>query len=194
MDKITVVVLLFSSLVFLAPASVGESVGAQDSTPSSSYMYIYCKRFPGNSYCANRFTREGQVKSIIRYEGKKDDGLSALAENNEYGVDKLPSYGDSSRKASSAARPMSTLSNEVREHGVSGAKVAINSKSYLIKWIEDIYGVKLSGDGYSAAELAEIYTRLMWCNTIRKELGEECDYMGSSSDDLRARYESAKKL
>lgn len=66
----------------------------------------------------------------------------------------------------------------------------INGKGYLIGWIRDMYGVELDWDAYSEAALADVYSRLMWCSTIQNELGEECDYTSSSTEELRARYES----
>lgn len=194
MDRLTVMALFFSSLVSLAPAGGEEPVGARDFA-SSSYMYIYCNRFPGNSYCANRFTKEGQVKSIIRDGGSNlsGDGLSTLTEGKEYIGKDLPAYVDSSDHASTKDPAKPTESSRGGERAGGDSKAAINSKSHLVKWIKDVHGVELSGTEYSPAELADIYTRLMWCSKIRKELGDECDYQGSSSDELRARYESAKK-
>lgn len=72
-------------------------------------------------------------------------------------------------------------------------QIPINSKDYLIKWIKDIYGVEVASN-HTEAEIADMYTRLMWCSTIQKELNEECDYRINSSDELRARYETAKNI
>jgi len=68
---------------------------------------------------------------------------------------------------------------------------AINSKSYLVSWIRDMYNIELNWNEYSEAELADLYSRLMWCSTIQNDLGERCDYMNSSTEELRARYEAS---
>lgn len=86
-----------------------------------------------------------------------------------------------------------TLKVERAPQAAKAPQTPINSKDYLIKWIKDIYGVDVASL-HSEAEIADIYTRLMWCSTIQKELSEKCDYRINSSDELRARYETAKNI
>jgi len=70
--------------------------------------------------------------------------------------------------------------------------VQVTTNTYLLDWIKHTYGVDLNGEHLSAAELAEIYTRLMWCSNIENEFNQSCDYKNSTSEELRQRYESLK--
>ncbi len=170
--------LLMAAALIAAPASASaDDTASPESARTTHYMYMYCKRSPDNPLCKRLFSREIYTQRLLQ------ERLRASA------ASKPPYTAPASTDQPSPPVPASEVVQAPVALGGESRPVPINSTRYLEDWIKRTFGIEPPGR-LDAPQLAELFTKLMWCSRIGALAPETpCDYEGRSPEELRRSYE-----
>ena len=158
-----------------------------------SYMYFYCKK-TNNPYCGGAYSKSFYINYLLK--NKNPDFFSAPQSASETTANSksnpTPLNKENASLPTLHTQPTSIKANASLNQILYSEPSSINSRSYLAKWIKESFGVELNSRSYSTAQLADIYTRLIWCGKIQKDLKQPCDCTKESTEELQKTYESLK--
>ncbi len=196
------VALIFFFIALIIPYPVlSKNVNLKDnvnlsekSTPGSPfYMYFYCKK-TNNPYCGDTYTKSFYINYLLKYRNLNSLSIPQTTPGTTSNPKSNPT---SPNRENQSLQTRNKQSTDIKVNASLNPTIdlqpgPINSRSYLNKWIKESFGVELNSRNYNTAQLADIYTRLMWCGKIHKELKQPCDYGKESTEELRKMYESLK--
>lgn len=196
------VALIFSFIALIIPYPVlSKDINLQEnvnpsekSAPRSPfYMYFYCKK-TNNPYCGDAYTKSFYINYLLKYKSLNSFSVPQTASGTTANPKSNPTSPNRENQSLQTLnkQPTGIRVNTSLNQTLDIQPGPINSRSYLNKWIKESFGVELNSRNYNIAQLADIYTRLMWCGKIHKELKQPCDYGKESTEELRKMYESLK--